>query len=285
VQVVHEGEALPELEASVVALGSFDGVHLGHAQVLREGRAAADAAGEAFVVVLDVRPGAEHRLSSLEQRLTVLERAGVDLTWVVPEASTLAPREVFEPLGAVALVTCEGAVPAGADSVKVLTVSPVLGDDGTAVSAERIRGLVLDGDVQSAAALLGRPYELDGVVEHGDGRGRTIGFPTANVAVAADRALPKDGVYAGWYVGRDGQARPSAINIGRRPTFYDENAVRLVEAHLLDFDGDLYGQAAGVRFARRLRDEVRFDGLDALKAQLARDVTTTRELLGSGTGS
>jgi len=138
---------------------------------------------------------------------------------------------------------------------------------------------VLAGDVAKAAELLGRPYELQGVVEHGDARGRTIGFPTANLAVDGQRVVPADGVYAGWYVDPDGTEHVAAINIGRRPTFYDENGIRLVEAHLLDFDGDLYDQLARVRFARRLRQEVRFDGLDALKAQLARDVAATRELL------
>src|SRR3546814_13510185 len=94
------------------------------------------------------------------------------------------------------------------------------------------------GEVVTSNRLLGRPYEVRGIVEHGDARGRTIGFPTANVAVPGAIALPSDGVYAGWYVGRDGEDHASAINIGRRPTFYDENGPLFVEPHLIDFDGD-----------------------------------------------
>jgi riboflavin kinase/FMN adenylyltransferase len=124
--------------------------------------------------------------------------------------------------------------------------------------------------------MLGRPHELRGVVEHGDARGRTIGFPTANVAVPGDMLLPRDGVYAGLYVGPDGVLRPAAVNVGRRPTFYDESGLLLVEAHLIDFDGDLYDQRAAVRFVRRLRDEQRFAGIDALVAQLRRDVDAAR---------
>lgn len=154
-----------------------------------------------------------------------------------------------------------------------------VGADGA--RAEEVDRLVEAGDVEGAARLLGRPYELHGVVEPGDARGRTIGFPTANVAVDGDQVLPADGVYAGWYVGPDGVARPAAINVGRRPTFHTDGT-RLVEAHLLDFDGDLYGQRAAVRFTARLRGEVRFDGVDALRAQLARDVEEARRLTTGG---
>jgi riboflavin kinase/FMN adenylyltransferase len=142
--------------------------------------------------------------------------------------------------------------------------------------------VVAAGDVELAARLLGRPFEVRGIVEHGDARGRTIGFPTANVAVAGDIILPSDGVYAGWYVrgdGSDGATYPSAINVGRRPTFYDENGLLLVEAHLIDFDGDLYGEKAAVRFVTRLRDEQRFSGIDALAAQLRSDVDAARAVL------
>jgi riboflavin kinase/FMN adenylyltransferase len=156
--------------------------------------------------------------------------------------------------------------------VPLATVDAVSGP----VSSTAVRVLVRDGEVERAAAMLGRPHELRGVVEHGDARGRTIGFPTANVTVSGDMLLPRDGVYAGLYVGPDGVPRPAAVNVGRRPTFYDESGLLLVEAHLIDFDGDLYGQRAGVRFVRRLRDEQRFAGIDALVAQLRRDVDAAR---------
>jgi riboflavin kinase / FMN adenylyltransferase len=155
------------------------------------------------------------------------------------------------------------------------------------VSSTRARIALASGDVELAARLLGRLPEIHGVVEHGDHRGRTIGFPTANVAVPGDILLPVDGVYAGWYqrTAKSGDPRPhaAAVNIGRRPTFYAENGLLLVEAHLIDFDGDLYGEQARVRIAARLRGEVRFDGIDALKRQLAIDVEHTRELLATRT--
>ena len=150
-----------------------------------------------------------------------------------------------------------------------------------AISSTTIRRLLAGGEVETAAAMLGRPYSLTGVVDHGDERGRTIGFPTANVPVSSRMAWPADGVYAGWYTRVDaGERHRCAINIGRRPTFYEDAAQSLLEAHLLDFDGDLYGERAQIEFVHFLRSEQRFDGIDALTAQLKRDVERTRELLG-----
>jgi len=116
-------------------------------------------------------------------------------------------------------------------------------------------------------------------VEHGDHRGRTIGFPTANVAVPGDIALPSDGVYAGWYERPSGERHEAAINLGKRPTFYDENGMRLLEAHLLDFDGDLYTEHAKVRFQTWLRGEVKFGSVDALVDCLRHDVEDARRAL------
>jgi riboflavin kinase/FMN adenylyltransferase len=147
------------------------------------------------------------------------------------------------------------------------------------VSSSAIREVLAQGDVTLAAAMLGRQYEARGIVEHGDHRGRTIGFPTANVAVPGDVMLLCDGVYAGWYFRPDGAARPAAINLGRRPTFYDETGLRLLEAHLLDFDGDLYGEHARVQFVHWLRGEVRFPSVDHLVDQLHRDVESARQAL------
>ena len=126
--------------------------------------------------------------------------------------------------------------------------------------------------------MLGRPHEVRGRVEHGDRRGSELGFPTANVGVPERICLPADGVYAGTYVGEDGVERNAAISLGRRPTFYEDSGLLLLEAHLLDFDGDLYGQAAKVRFHRRLRGQERFDAVDELIAQMARDVQAVRDL-------
>ena len=115
---------------------------------------------------------------------------------------------------------------------------------------------------------------------HGDHRGRTIGFPTANIRVAEERAWPSEGVYAGWFEQPSGSVHPCAINFGRRPTFHQHAQHSLLEAHLLDFDDDLYGQVCGVAFVEFLRSELRFDGIDALVAQLKEDVGAARVVLG-----
>jgi riboflavin kinase/FMN adenylyltransferase len=120
---------------------------------------------------------------------------------------------------------------------------------------------------------------LEGIVEHGDERGRTIGFPTANVAVAAGVSLPPEGVYAGWYDRPDGSRHMAAINVGRRPTFYPENGALLVEAFLLDFDGDLYDEHARLEITHWLRGEVRFESVDDLVVQMHHDVDESRRLL------
>jgi riboflavin kinase/FMN adenylyltransferase len=155
------------------------------------------------------------------------------------------------------------------------------GDGAEAVSSTRIRALIAAGDVAAASALLGRLHEVRGTVVRGDGRGGPeLGFPTANLAVPDDIALPGDGVYAGYFHRADGTRHRAAISVGRRPTFYEDGtAPVLVEANLLDFEGDLYGEAAGVSFARRLREELRFDSVEALIAQMKADVEATEQVL------
>jgi riboflavin kinase/FMN adenylyltransferase len=150
------------------------------------------------------------------------------------------------------------------------------------VSSTVIRAELLQGDVVAAARLLGRPYEVRGLVEEGDGRGgKELGFPTANVTVPADILLPADGIYAGWYERPDGSTHATAISLGRRPTFYPEGGPRMLEAYLLDFDGPLDGERARVRFVSRLRGEERFESTDALVAQMNKDVEAARAALGA----
>ena len=151
--------------------------------------------------------------------------------------------------------------------------------DGEPVSSTRIRRMLADGDVAGAAALLGRPHEVRGKVMHGDERGRELGFPTANMAVPDEVLLPADGIYAGWYERPGGEVHPAAISLGRRPTFYETANASLLEAYLLDFDGDLYDEPARVRFVQRLRGEVKFDSVDDLIAQMGDDVEATRRAL------
>ncbi len=155
----------------------------------------------------------------------------------------------------------------------VLDIVPPITVDSEIVSSSRVRRLLADGQIDRATRLLTNPYRLRGLVRHGEGRGAKIGFPTANVD-AIDTLLPGVGVYAGRAI-TDGQIWPAAINVGPNPTFGEH--VLKVEVHLLDFQGSLYGRTLEVDFLRRLRDIQRFDGIDALRSQLERDVAAVRE--------
>src|SRR5262249_38180218 len=150
---------------------------------------------------------------------------------------------------------------------------------GVVYSSTRIRELLQAGDVGGAAALLGRPHEVRGRVKVGDRRGRELGFPTANLMVPSRVCLPADGIYAGTFVAEDAVERAAAISLGRRPTFYEHAEMSLLEAFVLDFEGDLYDQDVKVRFKARLRGEERFDSAELLVEQMKRDVEETRRLL------
>lgn len=309
-QRILEGGPVPSLpNGAVVTVGTFDGVHVGHEAVLAEVRRLADElACPAVVITFDrhpasvVRPESAPRLlTSLAQRLELFRAAGIDCTHVLrfdEERSLQAPADFVREIvvgtwhantvvegeafhfghrrrGDFALLEELGA----RFGFKVHGVPMVLDDvTGAIVSSHAIRAALRAHDLDQATRELGGLYEIHGVVEQGDQRGRTIGFPTANVAVAGDIELPADGVYAGWYERPDGSVHRTAINIGRRPTFYADHGLLLVEAHLLDFDDDLYFEHAKVRVETWLRGETRFASVDELKAQLTRDVERTREL-------
>jgi riboflavin kinase/FMN adenylyltransferase len=295
---------------AAVTIGAYDGVHLGHRALLRDLQQRAGARDLSTVVVTFdrhpatvVRPeSAPKLLTDLALKLELLEQAGIDRTLVVPfdaaraqEAAEDFVREVLvEELstrlvvvgrdfhfgrrrqGNVALLERLGEVYGFAVHGIGLT------EDGSEpVSSTRIRSLVDRGDVEEAARLLGRPHEVRGPVVHGDGRGGPeLGCPTANVSVPEDIALPADGVYAGYFGRADGTVHPAAISVGRRPTFYEPGtAPVLVEAHLLGFDGDLYGEHARVSFAHHLRPELRFDSVEELVAQMRADVAATERML------
>ncbi|HUP84293.1 MAG TPA: bifunctional riboflavin kinase/FAD synthetase [Acidimicrobiales bacterium] len=295
---------------AVVTIGVYDGVHLGHRALIGRVRAMANELGaSSAVVTFDRHPATVVRpdsapllLTDLAQRIELLAETGVDYTLVIRfdreranESAEEFVREILVGcLGARAVVVGHdfhfgrdrgGSVPMlqemGAElGFDVLGINLVADDaDREVVSSTRIRALLADGDVAGAAVLLGRPHEVRGTVHHGDERGRDLGFPTANVAVPADVLLPADGIYAGWFERRDGTVHPSAMSLGRRPTFYEDAELSLLECYLLDFEGDLYGQPAKVRFVQRLRGEVKFDSVDALVAQMARDVDEARGLL------
>ena len=312
-KVIHDGDpGLAAHENSVVSIGTFDGVHLGHQHVLRHLRSEAEAREVlSAVVTFDVHPALVLRpenapkiLMSLDQKLELLQTNGVDVVYVVHfdhdrslTSSDEFVRQVFaDALHARAVVVGEdfhfGRNREGnIDRLRAMGESLGFEVDGLElirhdtnarepVSSTAIRRALAGGDVAAAAAMLGRPYEVRGIVARGDERGRTIGFPTANIPVSKQMAWPADAVYAGWYTRANGDVFPCAINIGRRPTFYEHAEQSLLEAHLIDFDDDLYGEEARVSFVDFLRSEQRFAGIDALGAQLKRDVQHAREVLG-----
>jgi riboflavin kinase / FMN adenylyltransferase len=155
--------------------------------------------------------------------------------------------------------------------------APLVSDNGTIYSSTYVRACVDAGDVTTAAEVLGRPHRVEGVVVRGDQRGRKIGFPTANLLTARFTAVPADGVYAAWLV-RGGQRLPAAVSIGTNPTFSGQE--RRVEAYVIDFDGDLYGERVALDFVARLRPTARFDTVEALVEAIGKDVVRAREVLG-----
>lgn len=311
--LIEDGSTIPEPgNGTAVSIGVYDGVHLGHQALLATLREQAERDGlKTAVITFDRHPAlitrpanAPKLLTGLDQKLELIESLGIDYVYLVrfdEERALTAPkdfiRETFvdglsarkvivgedfhfgrDREGNVALLHELGEV-AGFD-VTGLELVKVNADAAEPVSSTAIRRKLRGGDVTAARNMLGRPFEVRGEVVMGDQRGRTIGFPTANVMVAGEMAQPADAVYAGWYLHPDGQRSMAAINIGRRPTFYEHAEKSLLEAHLLDYSGDLYGQEARVQFVQLLRSEQRFDGIDALKAQLQLDIARAREVLG-----
>ncbi len=295
-------------ERTVITIGMYDGVHLGHRTVIAQVRERAAALGARSVVVTFdrhpmsiVRPeSAPLLLSGLEHRLELLGSTGVDATAVVSfddeqsheTAVGFVERVIAGALRAQAVIVGSdfhfGHMRQG--NVTLLremgerhgfTAEPVRlvpRADGVdePVSSTAIRRALAGGEIDTANRMLGRPHEIRGTVVHGDERGRTIGFPTANVAVPGGMCIPADGVYAAVYRRPDGSEHPCAVNIGRRPTFYNDAPHSLIEAHLLDFAGDMYGERASVQFLAFLRSERRFAGLDELKDQLVLDIEHAR---------
>lgn len=304
------------LPKAVVTIGNFDGVHLGHQEILTQAIQRAKARG-GVSVAYTFRPHPQYALRTdnppkllmtYDEKLEALGRLGVDYAVEEPftrEFSSISPEEffterLFKGLGAQAIVVGydfafgkgrEGhleklEVLARAAGVELTIVAPCK-VDGEIISSSRIRNHLLSGSIPEANALLGRQFFYRGVVVRGEGRGRKIGFPTANLRLEDKLVLPY-GVYAGTSL-VDGVEYASVTNIGVRPTFQAAAAagvpatmeLALIEVHLLDQTIDLYGRTLEVRFAQRLRDERKFSGIDALKEQIGKDVAETRRLAGS----
>ncbi len=294
-----------------VAIGVFDGVHRGHVAVIEATKALANKAGAKMAVVtFDPHPAtlvrpetAPKLLMCLDQKLELLEAHGVETVVVVQfdtdQASETAEDFVMRVLvnglktrsvvvgsdfhfgkgrgGNVELLQSLGQV--YGFEVAGLDLIPRSKNRPESVSSTAIRRALAGGEVATAAKLLGRHHEIRGLVVLGDQRGRTLGFPTANIEVPSAIAVPADAVYAAWYFRPDGTRHPAAVNIGKRPTFYQDAEYSLPEAHLIGFEGDLYDEVARVQFVSLLRSEQRFDGIESLKDQLAIDIQRATEVL------
>ncbi len=308
---MYEGHrALPgRLAAPCVAIGNFDGVHVGHQALLAMARRrAAEHGGVSVALTFDPHPTAvlaphlaPPPLTTRARKLELIAAAGVDVCVVEPFTPALAalPAERFVDevlLGALGVRhvivgwdftygqgrggTTSTLAAHGERAGFGVDVIDKVDAGGEVASSTKIRGLLRGGDLPGARRLLGRDWDVDGVVVRGARRGRAIGFPTANVETDLDPPLPT-GIYAGRVEAKSlARPWPAAISLGTNPT-YDEHGGRLVlEAHLLDWDGDLYDQRVRVGFVSRLRDEQKFDSVDALIAQIRLDCDAARDLLG-----
>jgi len=312
--ILDPSSCRPPSSGSAVTIGAYDGVHRGHQALLAGLRAEARTRGlETVVVTFDRHPATVVRpesapllLCDLDQKLELLAAQGVDRTVVVPfdaERAKESPEDFVSSLlvnglaarlivvgedfhfgrdraGNVALLRAMGET-SGFTVEGIDLVSAVGGHRlDQPISSTFVRQLVGAGEVAKAAVMLGRPHQIRGEVVHGDRRGGAeLGYPTANLEIPPGMCLPALGIYAGFYERPDGTVHPTAISVGRRPTFY-ENGDVLIEAFLLDASFDLYGEAARVSFVERLRSEVAFDSVDDLVAQMAKDVESTRVALG-----
>lgn len=295
---------------SVVAIGNFDGVHKGHQVVINEAGSIARATGKPWAVMsFEPHPDAlfkpdcePFRLSTMRTKAHMIEQLGVDelliqhfdFAFAGLTAQEFVEEVLYKGMGASHVVAgydflfgqkrqgnCDTLLHMGRDMGFGFTAVPkVVDEDGIVYSSTRVREYLKAGDPRGAAHVLGRPAEMEGRVEHGDQRGRQLGFPTANINLG-EFIRPALGVYAiraGVDEGQDTQWIDGVCNVGKRPTF-DKGEDVVMEAHLFDFDGDLYGKHLRIQLIDHLRPEQKFDGLDAIKAQIAIDCEKAKEIL------
>jgi riboflavin kinase / FMN adenylyltransferase len=286
-------EPRPDGRKRKVAIGTFDGVHLGHREVIRD---------MDTVLTFDPHPLAviaPHALPKLLQtfplKRDLIAGLGVEDLVVIPFDRSFAEHSAEEFVDEVLVRRLNASHVSVGENFRFgkgakgdaeylrsrpefeTRVVPLVEVAGETVSSSHIRGLVAAGDVKGAHEFLGGPFLFEGEVVHGDKRGRTLGMPTANLVPDDRIAVPGHGVYAGWAHGH-----PAAINVGVRPTFQTGRGL-LVEAYLLDFDGDLYGETLRIAFLERLRGEKRFDSVDELISQMRRDVDQARQICATAT--
>jgi riboflavin kinase/FMN adenylyltransferase len=296
----------PRDHPCVATVGNFDGVHRGHQHVIARTRELADGLPVIAVtfhphpLAVVGRRVAPRRLTTIERRVELLRRAGADEVRILdftPRMAAWSPQEFVDRVLVdqlrVGLVAVGANFRFGARATGDTTFLREAGAragfavddidlDGAAepFSSTLVRQLVGDGQMRAAAEVLGRPHEVSGVVVKGDQRGRVLGFPTANVPVDEAYAVPPDGVYAGWLVRHEGDRLPAAVSVGTNPTF--DGVERRVESYVLDRDDlDLYGESIRVELVDRIRPMVRYEGVEALVAQMHDDVVRTRTLLGT----
>ncbi len=314
IQIINDQSSIPDnAKGTAATIGVYDGVHLGHCQLLSQLREKSKERGLATAVItFDQHPtrvtspqNAPKLLTSFSQKMELFESQGIDYAYIIKfdkRRSMTPAAEFFQSVfvegvkakaiivgedfqfghnreGDVTFLKREGAK----EDIEVQglhlfrhSFSPDI-----VVSSTAIRMKLADGDIQMATEMLGRRFELEGTVVEGDKRGRQIGFPTANLSIPEEMLLPRDGVYACWYSRPDGSRHMAAVNIGLRPTFQTNDSKSILEAHLIGFDGDLYGESGQIEFVEYLREERQFDGVDALAAQLKSDVQASKSLLGA----
>ena len=314
IQIINDQSSIPDnAQGTAATIGVYDGVHLGHCQLLSQLREKSKEQGLATAVItFDQHPtrvtspqNAPKLLTSFSQKMELFESQEIDYAYIIKfdkRRSMTPAAEFFQSVfvegvkakaiivgedfqfghnreGDVAFLKREGAK----EDIEVQglhlfrhSFSPDI-----VVSSTAIRMKLADGDIQMATEMLGRRFELEGTVVEGDKRGRQIGFPTANLSIPEEMLLPRDGVYACWYYRPDGSRYMAAVNIGLRPTFQTNDSKSILEAHLIGFDGDLYGESGQIEFVEYLREERQFDGVDALAAQLESDVQASQSLLGA----
>ena len=295
-----------EPSPAVLTIGSFDGLHMGHQRLIEDVVKSAQEKGVSSAVLTFepsprevLRPGQPLAyLTRLPEKLRLFEKAGIDEAVVIPFTRELSQVEApdfiawlrrYMPfvelwegegfaLGHGRTGNTDVLARIGEETGFNLHVSPLVNVGGEPVSSTRIRQAVMSGDVEGATAMLGRYPTVPGTVVPGSRRGRELGYPTANLALVPNQALPADGIYATWaHRPATGEVLPSITSIGTRPTFDDD--ARLVEVYILDYDADLYGETLTAHFVKYLRPQVRYEGIEPLIKQMDADTANTRSVL------